>query len=144
MNANNFHTRITVNGGAKETMKKINQVDLWWAKNFTGRAEQLNDEFTVRFGDTFVDFQISEFVPEKKVVWEVTDCNLHWINNKKEWNGTDVVFELSEKENGTQIDFTHIGLVPGVECYKDCEVGWNGHITQSLAKFINEGKGMPE
>ncbi len=144
MNANNFHTRITVNAGAKEAMKKINEVDLWWAKNFTGRAEQLNDQFTVRFGDTFVDFQISEFVPEKKVVWKVTNCNLHWINNKKEWNGTDVVFELSEKENATQIDFTHVGLVPGVECYNDCEVGWNGHLTQSLVRFINEGKGRPE
>ena len=144
MNANNFHTRITVNAGAKEAMKKINQVDLWWAKNFTGRAEQLNDQFSVRFGETFVDFRISEFVPEKKVVWKVTDCNLHWINNKKEWNGTDVVFELSGNANGTEIDFTHIGLVPGVECYNDCEVGWTGHITQSLVKFINEGKGMPE
>ena len=144
MNANNFHTRITVNAGAKEAMKKINQVDLWWAKNFTGRAEQLNDQFSVRFGETFVDFQISEFAPEKKVVWKVADCNLHWINNKKEWNGTNVVFELSKKENATQIDFTHIGLVPGVECYNDCELGWTGHITQSLVKFINEGKGMPE
>ena len=144
MNANNFHTSITVDAAASEAMKKINQVDLWWAKNFTGRAEQLNDQFTVRFGETFVDFRISEFVPEKKVVWKVTDCNLHWINNKKEWNGTDVVFELSGNANGTEIDFTHIGLVPGVECYNDCEVGWTGHITQSLVKFINEGKGMPE
>ena len=144
MNSNNFHTIITVDASFTEAMKKINQVDLWWAKNFTGRAEQLNDQFTVRFGETFVDFQISEFVPDKKVVWKVTDCNLHWINNKEEWNGTDVVFELSKKESGTQIDFTHIGLVPGVECYNDCEVGWTGHVTKSLVKFINEGKGMPE
>jgi len=74
----------------------------------------------------------------------VTDCNLDWIKAKKEWNGTEVVFNISQKNNATQIDFTHIGLVPGVECYNDCEVGWDGHVKNSLVKFINEGKGMPE
>jgi hypothetical protein len=82
-------------------------------------------------------------VTNKKVVWKVTDCNLHWINNKKEWNGTEVVFEISEKKNSTQMDFTHVGLFPGVECYKDCEVGWNEHVGDSLLKVINEGQGMP-
>lgn len=144
MKSKNFQRVITVNASAEEAMKKISQVSKWWAKKTRGKTEKLNDKFTVDFGKTFVDFQISELVPNKKVVWKVTDCNLHWINNKKEWNNTEVVFEISGKGNATQIDFTHIGLVPGVECYNDCEVGWNGHITGSLVKLINEGKGMPE
>ena len=78
------------------------------------------------------------------LVWKVTDCNLHWIKAKKEWKNTEVVFEISSENNKTTIDFTHVGLVPGVECYNDCEVGWNGHVTSSLAKLINEGKGNPE
>ena len=93
---------------------------------------------------TFVDFLISELVPDKKVIWKVTDCNLHWIKTKKEWNNTEVVFEITSEKNKSKIDFTHIGLVPGVECYNDCEAGWNGHVTKSLADFINEGKGQPE
>ncbi len=144
MEKKNFHRTITVNASAEEAMKKINQVNLWWAKKVKGKTEKLDDKFTVDFGETYVDFQISELVPNKKVTWKVTDCNLHWIKAKKEWNGTEVVFEISQKRNATQIDFTHIGLVPGVECYNDCEVGWNSHITNSLVKFINEGKGMPE
>ncbi len=144
MENKNFHTTIKVNASAEEAMKKIAQVNLWWAKKFIGKAEKLHDKFSVHFGETFVDFQISEFILDKKVVWKVTDCNLNWINNKKEWNGTEVVFETSEMKDSTQINFTHVGLVPGVECYDDCEVGWNGHITNSLVKFINEGKGMPE
>jgi len=79
----NFHKAIEVNASAPEAMKKISQVNLWWAKNFSGRAEKLNDKFTVRFGDTFVDFVISELVPNKKVVWKVSDCNLHWIEAKR-------------------------------------------------------------
>jgi hypothetical protein len=144
MENNNFHRTITLNASAEEVMKKIGQVNRWWAKNFTGKAEKANDKFSVHFGETFVNFQISEFIPNQKVVWTVTDCNLDWINNKKEWNDTKVVFEIFEKKDSTQISFTHVGLVPGVECYNDCEVGWNGHVTISLVKFINEGKGMPE
>jgi len=140
----NFHTTIKVNASAEETIKKIGRVNKWWAKNVKGKTEKLNDKFTVDFGETFVDFQITEFEPNQKVVWKVTDCNLHWINNKKEWKGTEVFFELSKKKNETQIDFTHIGLVPGIECYQDCEVGWTEHVTTSLVKFINEGKGMPQ
>ena len=111
MEKKNYHRTITVNDSPEEAMKKICQVNLWWAKKVKGKTEKLNDKFTVDFGETFVDFQISELMPNKKVVWKVTDCNLHWIKAKKEWVGTEVVFEISEKKNSTQIDFTHIGLV---------------------------------
>lgn len=140
----NYHATVNVNGSIENAMTKISQVNLWWAKNFTGKAEKLNDTFSVHFGKTYVDFKINELIPNKKVVWKVTDCNLDWIKAKKEWNGTKVIFQLSENKKSTQIDFTHIGLVPGVECYNDCEVGWNGHIKESLVHFINEGKGTPQ
>lgn len=143
MKTKSYHKTITVNASAEEALKKVSQVDLWWAKKVKGKTKKLNDKFKVDFGETYVDFQIIELVPNKKVVWKVTDCNLHWITNKKEWNGTEVVFEISEGKNSTQMDFTHVGLVPGVECYKDCEVGWNEHVGDSLLKFINEGQGMP-
>jgi hypothetical protein len=144
MKTKDFHLAIEVNASAEEALEKINQVDKWWAKKVKGKSEKLNDKFTVDFGKTFVDFQISELVPGKKVVWKVTDCNLDWIKAKKEWNGTEVVFEISGKGNTSKINFTHIGLVPGVECYNDCEVGWTGHITKSLVNLINTGKGQPE
>ncbi len=141
---NYYHRTIIVQSSPKEAMKKISQVSLWWAKKMTGSAEKLNDKFTVRFGETFVDFQISELIPEKKVVWKVTDCNLHWIKEKKEWNGTEVVFKITLQKNGSKIDFTHVGLIPGVECYNDCEAGWDGHVKGSLVNFMNKGKGEPE
>lgn len=144
MKPQDYNATISVNATPKEAFEKIAKVDKWWAKNFTGKANKLHDKFSVHFGETFVDFQVSELISDKKVVWKVTDCHLHWIKAKKEWNGTEVVFELSKKGKQTQIDFTHIGLVPGVECYHDCEVGWNGHFTGSLVKFMNEGKGTPQ
>lgn len=144
MEKQNFQLTCKVNASAKEAMQKISQVNKWWAKNYNGKSEKLNDTFSVHFGDTFVDFKISELISNQKVVWQVTNCNLHWIKAKKEWNGTEVVFELDEKAKTTNIHFTHIGLAPGCECYNDCEVGWTGHLKNSLVKLINEGKGMPE
>jgi hypothetical protein len=95
------------------------QAGNWWAKDFTGKAEKLNDTFTVRFGDTFVNFKIAEVIPDTKIVWYVTDSYLTFQNDKKEWSDTEVVFEISAKNNQTKIDFTHIGLVPELNVMKD-------------------------
>ena len=145
----NYHRTIAVNASAKEAMKKISETNHWWKQDFSGSSEKLNDKFKVPFGElngesSFVDFVVSEFVPNKKTVWKVIDCNLPWFKDKKEWNNTEVVFEISIEDNKTKIDFTHIGLVPGVECYDACEKGWDGHVANSLLSFINEGKGNPQ
>src|SRR5450432_3721465 len=105
-----FSYSFTVKASAKEAMKMISKVDLWWAIIFKGKANKLNDKFSVYFGDTFVDFKISEVIPEKKIIWLVTDCNLHWIKNKKEWKKTEVIWNLSEKIGKTTIDFVHKGI----------------------------------
>jgi hypothetical protein len=139
-----FSLSVTVNAPAKKAMKRISQVGLWWAKNFKGRAGKLNDEFSVHFGDTYVNFRISEAIPDGKIVWRVTDSNLHWIDDKKEWNGTEVIWSLTEKDGKTRIDFVHKGLTPASECYDSCEPGWTHHIKDSLVKLIEKGKGFPE
>lgn len=147
MKNKNYHRTITVNASPGEAMKKISEVHLWWKKDFSGRAEKLNNKFTVPFdkeGIAFVNFRVSELQPEEKVVWKVTDCYLPWFNDKKEWNNTEVTFEISSVNDQTQIDFIHIGLVPGIECYEVCEKGWDGHVTNSLVKFMNEGVGLPQ
>jgi hypothetical protein len=144
MENKNYHSTIMVNASAEDAMKKINQVNRWWKKDFSGRAEQVNDQFTVPFGaPSFVDFVVSELVPNKKVVWKVIDCYLPWFQDKKEWNNTKVVFELLEENGKTKIEFTHVGLVPEVECYDICQKGWTDHIGD-LMKYINEGQGLFE
>jgi hypothetical protein len=139
-----FSYQFTVNASAKETMNKISQVNLWWAKNFTGEASKLNDEFSVHFGNTYVNFTIREVIPETKITWLVTDCNLHWIKDKKEWKDTEVIWTLTEKGGTTQVDFIHQGVTPDSECYESCKPGWTHHIHDSLLKLIDGGKGFPE
>ena len=144
MEKKSFHKAFKVKASATEVMEKISQVDLWWAKNFRGKAKKLKDKFSVHFGTTWVKFQISEWVPDEKVVWKITDCNLEWIDEKKEWNGTEVVFEINAGKTSTKIDFIHVGLFPGMECYKDCKAGWTEHLKIGLQDLINTGKGKPQ
>ena len=97
MNNQNFQRLLELGASPEDVFKRISQVDLWWAKNFKGKAEVPGDTFSVHFGDTYVEFQISESVPDKKVVWKVTDCNLHWIDDKKEWKNAEIVFDIIAK-----------------------------------------------
>jgi hypothetical protein len=144
MKNQDFTTTISANITAKEAFNGINNVSKWWTKNTVGRSENINDVFTVTFGETFATFKIIEMVADKKVAWLTTDCNLHWMKDKKEWKDTKMSFEISAKDNTTQIKFTHIGLTPGIECFTDCSAGWTHYITQSLFKLLTEQRGMPD
>jgi len=144
MSKPDYTCTIQSTASAADAYDKIARVSEWWAKDFEGKAHDLGDTFTVRFGETFVDFEITEAVPSRRVVWSVTDCHLEWIADKTEWTGTRVAWDIESVNGATAVTITHHGLVPGVECYNDCEEGWNGHVQNSLLQFLNGGKGMPE
>jgi len=76
--------------------------------------------------------KITELVPGKKVIWHVSDAQLNFVKEKTEWNGTDVVFEITKKSDKTELRFTHIGLVPAFECYGDCSGVWGFYINDRL------------
>lgn len=100
--------------------------------------------FTVQFADMHVSTQkLVEIVPEEKIVWLVTDSTLRFIKEKSEWTNTRIIFEITRHDNKTHIQFTHVGLIPSVECYKDCAKGWDYYIKGSLFKLLTEGKGTP-
>lgn len=138
-----YHCRITANIKGKEAFNKIKRVSEWWATNMEGKAQNLNDVFTVRFGETYGTFKITEMIPGKKMEWQVTDNYMHLLKNKTEWKGTKIIWELSHENNSTQISMTHIGLVPGIECYDDCKKGWDFYLKESLFKLMARDKGIP-
>lgn len=138
-----YHVSITVNAAAEEAFNGINKVSDWWTTDFEGHAEKLNDVFTVRFGETFIKIKIVELIPNKKIGWHVIDCYKHWLKDKKEWKDTTMSWEISAENNAAKIRFTHIGLVPGIECYNGCEGAWDHYIKKSLFKLLTGRKGMP-
>ena len=144
MKAKDYTTTLTVDATPQEAFQGINNVTKWWTENLEGRSQKLGDEFTVRFGDVHVSTQaLVEVVPNKKVVWLVTASNLNFIEDKDEWTGTKISFEIFEQDKKTQIRFTHVGLAPEVECFDACSSAWGSYIQESLWSLINTGKGHP-
>lgn len=144
MPSQNYECSVKATATAEECFEKIGRVSEWWTKNFNGSARKPGDAFTVHFGETFVDFKIAEAIPGKTILWQVTNSNLPWLKNKTEWNGTSVVWELSSENGTTTVAMTHRGLVPGIECYNNCQEGWNFYVADSLRQFLTEGKGLPD
>ncbi len=144
MKQQDYHSSITAHIGATEAFEKINRVSDWWTAGVQGNSRNVGDAFTVRFGETFVTFEIVEVIHDKRIVWLVTDCNLHWIRNKTEWKDTKIVWDVWPDNGVTRISMTHVGLVPGIECYSDCVSGWNFYVAESLLKLLTEGKGLPD
>jgi len=144
MKKQDYHTSITVDATAHEAFNCINRVTKWWTENLEGSSQKLNDEFTVRFDDVHVSKQkLVELIPDKKVVWLVTDSKLNFIKDKQEWINTKISFEISTQNDKTKIHFTHIGLVPEIECFDACSNAWSQYINGSLLKLISTGKGRP-
>lgn len=144
MNNQDFTTTILVEQSPKEAFDAITNVRGWWSENIEGGTTKLNDVFTYRVQNLHqCTMKLIEVVADKKVVWLTLDNYFNFTKDQNEWIGTKASFEISEKDNKTQIRFTHIGLVPAHECYKVCENAWTGYIQDSLHSLIAMGKGQP-
>jgi len=70
------------------------------------------------------------------------DATLHFVEDKSEWKGTAITFEIAKNGNKTEVRFTHVGLVPNHECYGACSNAWGLLISGSLRSLIATGKGQ--
>jgi hypothetical protein len=142
MEKNNFTSSISAKISADEAIKMISNVPGWWGVTFSGSAEKQNDKFIVKMGgDSFFDFTVAELIPGRRLIWLVTDCNMPWYQDKKEWADTRLIFDLTETNGETNLTFTHEGLTPEMVCFKDCEPGWTYWIQTSLFSYLTTGKG---
>jgi|SRR4051812_1018938 hypothetical protein len=142
MKASDFTTTILVDQTPQEVFDAINSVRDWWPGEIDGKTRQLNDEFTYRYKKIHYSKQkLVEMIPGKKVVWLVTDSSLNFVENKTEWTGTKIIFEISEKNGKTEVRFTHLGLVPHYECFDSCSNAWTDIIGNGLRSLVTTGKG---
>jgi len=145
MNDQNYTTSFTVDQTPDEVFKAVANVRGWWSGEIVGDTDKLGAEFTYRYRDLHRStHKITEFVPGKKVVWHTTDSHINFVKDKAEWKGTDIVFEITRKGDKTELRFTHIGLVPAIQCYGDCSGAWGFYINDSLRSLITAGKEQPE
>lgn len=148
MGNQDYKTSIEFVDNPQDVFNHINDVSKWWSKSasesasgrqteFEGQSTKLNDEFTIRSGDRHYSRQkLVEVIPDKKVVWLVTDCLINWLEDKTEWINTKIIFDITSKGDKTVLHFTHEGLVPEKECYAACSQGWDFLIKERLLNLF--------
>ncbi|MDB5060393.1 MAG: ATPase [Mucilaginibacter sp.] len=144
MDNQDFTAAFLVNQTPKEAFDAITNIRGWWSEEVEGGTDKLNDEFIYHYKDIhYCKTKLIELVPDQKVVWLVLDNYFKFTKDKSEWIGTKLVFNISQKDNQTEIRFTHEGLVPQYECYEICREAWTNYIHDSLRNLITTGKGQP-
>jgi len=144
MDAQHFTATFAVDQTPDEAFAAINNVRGWWSGDIEGRTDELGAEFTYRYQDVHYSKQrITELIPGKRVVWHVLDGYLNFVEDKAEWTGTDIAFDVAKNGDKTEIRFTHLGLVPESECFDNCSNAWGFYINSSLRSLISTGKGEP-
>jgi len=139
-----YSVTLLVDKTPEETFEAINNVPAWWSQDFEGASQNPGDEFFVRFQDIHYSGQrLTDIVPGKKIVWLVTHSNLSFLSDPSEWEGTTIIFDITEEDGQTKVQFTHQGLQPQIQCFRDCSNGWNYYLQQSLLPYINTGEGKP-
>jgi hypothetical protein len=132
-----FTTTFSVEQTPEEAFEAITHVRGWWSGEIEGPTDELGGVFTYRYEDIHYSKQkVTELVPGKRVVWLVLDSYLEFIEDKGEWNGSRVIFDIARKGDKTEVRFTHAGLVPAHECYDACSSAWSSYIRGSLGSLI--------
>lgn len=144
MNNESFTTTVLVDQTPEQVFNAVNNPRAWWSEEIQGSTDKLNAEFLYHYKDVHITkMKIVEFVPGKKVVWQVLDNHFNFIKDQTEWVNTKIIFEIEKKGDQTQLTFTHQGLVPTYECYNICNDAWGNYIRSSLKGLITTGKGKP-
>src|SRR5260370_30658417 len=118
MNDQDFTTTISVDQTPEEDFGAIKNVRGWWSEEIEGSTGKLGDEFTYHCKDVHhCKMKLIEVIPHNKIVWLVVDNRFNFTEDKSEWKGTKIIFEISKKGERSEIRFTHLGLVPQYECF---------------------------
>jgi hypothetical protein len=139
-----FSTSFTVVQTPEEVFAAVNHVRGWWSEEIEGDTDKVGAEFAYHFKDIhYCKIKIVEFIPNQRVVWQVLDNYFSFTQDKTEWKDTKIRFEIVKKDDKTELQFIHLGLVPQYECYDACSDGWSTYIKGSLRSLIMTGKGQP-
>jgi hypothetical protein len=144
MKEDSFTTTFAVEQTPAEVFAAINNVRGWWSGEIDGSTGEPGARFTYRYQDIHRSKQeITELIPGKRVAWHVLDGYFNFTQDKTEWTGTDITFDISANDAGTEVRFTHAGLVPAYECFDSCSNAWGFYINTSLRNLITTGAGQP-
>ena len=145
MTQKNFTSSFTVSQSPERAFAAINNVRGWWSQGLKGESDKSGGQFTYQHKQIHLSTQkVIALTPNSHVAWHVTSGNLNFVEDKAEWAGTDILFDIEPAGDKTKVTMTHKGLTPKLECFEACSGGWEYYFGDSLRKLIETGKGEPD
>jgi hypothetical protein len=139
--AKSFSYSFTSSKSPDSIFELLLDIDKWWSgfysETINGKSQAVNDEFSFKAGGGlhYTRQKLIELIPNKKIVWLVTESNLTFLNDTNEWTNTMIRFDISTEGNKTKVTFTHDGLIPQIECYDQCSAAWSQYLEQLQEKL---------
>src|ERR1700759_2423421 len=104
MEKQDFSTTLVGDQTPKQVFNAIINPQNWWPGEVKGSSEKIDDEFEYRYkAFHFSRQRVVEIIPDQKVTWLVTNSIINYVEDKEEWTGTRISFEISRKDNKTQL-----------------------------------------
>ena len=129
-----------------QAITKIEELKKWWTHDCAFDSAKSSDKYTFRFGATYKIMQVKDLVPNERVIWKCINhfCPDQNLKKTNEWEDTEIIFNLAENlDNGTLLNFTHVGLTSALECFNICQKGWNYFLNESLKVYLETGINRP-
>lgn len=134
----NIRHNLTINASVKQVYDAITMEDGlkgWWTSQTSAKPKEGSINH-FKFGDEYFNkMKISKLNSPSEVYWECVDGD-------KEWIGTNLSFELEEKEGITFLKFSHLNWAEESEFFGFCNHHW-GRFLDSLKALCETGEGQP-
>jgi uncharacterized protein YndB with AHSA1/START domain len=137
-----YARRLTIEAPAERLFDAIATLDglrEWWTPLVKGSDKPggvIRLEFEGR--GEHIDLRVDTSRRPAEVEWSIIEHT-----SLEDWNGTMVRFELEPRgPMTTAVSFRHAGLSPKLECFDQCEAGWD-HFLGSLTALVERGRGEP-
>lgn len=138
-----YRTSFEVAAAPGAVLEAVTTPGAWWGESITERSTRPGDEFDFEVpGVHWSRLRVVES-GARRVVWEVLEARIEYVDDKDEWTGTRIVFTIEPTTDGTQVGFEHDGLMPALECYESCSQAWATLMHDSLRGLVEHGTGEP-
>ena len=140
-----YSTSYTVEQSTEEVFAAILDVGAWWTGQVDGRADELGAG--LHLPGTPQHYSLQRVVDSSRAaVWSGGSPTATCPSSRSRVSGPAPrsCSTSFRRAGGTELRFTHVGLVPDVECFGACSTAWPHYVNGSLRSLITTGKGLPD
>jgi len=148
MSNQSYQKTIVVKANTERVFAALTRnIEYWWTKPDNAIVKEGDKaKFTFPPGRSYWTFEATSLTPNQVKLRCVDALHLHEgmpSAIETEWLGSQLIFNMTQKGQSTQIDFEHQGLIPQLHCYEVCENGWDYFFLESLQHYLDTGTGSP-